>query len=570
MQEQTMQNEGKKTPQDLLGMIISSRHKEEPELDITKLRYVIYARKSTEDETRQVRSIQDQIKDCADVARLRHLKVIGNPIIEMKSAKEADLRPKFTQMIQDIQENKYDAILSWHPDRLARNMREAGTIIDLLDKHIIKDLQFHSASFENSANGKMLLGITFVLSKHYSDHLSDNVNRGNRRSVGEGKYVNKLKHGYYKDNNQLLRPDTTPHNNFLLIQKAWEMRTESESLKEIANYLNTNHYQDALGIGLKGHKPTKMNDKKLSKMFQDPVYAGILDFGVVAPINLIEQYDFEPMISVDQYLKINNMKGLAGIKGKNKGAVKADLLRGMVFCNHCKKPMSTGITKKTNGKNYFFFRCETFGCNFKNKSTRAKVVTDYVIEYLENNKFTIQKSYKEYQKEAENLSKTKEKELSSQKQSLQNRLNNTKESISLTKNFLLQPEHDVSTKKTFEDDLRRYIGETETIKEQIENIDKQKEQNKEAILEEPIFLELFDSLPQILRENRELDYQNYIIQKIFLNFYIDMSEGTGIKSKIDHFGLNKPFDILLKNEKFLSGRGEKTRTSDLRVPNAAR
>ena len=93
---------------------------------------------------------------------------------------------------------------------------------------------------------------------------------------------------------------------------------------------------------------------------------------------------------------------------------------------------------------------------------------------------------------------------------------------------------------------------------------------KDAILEQPKFLELFDSLPQILRENRELDYQNFIIQNIFSNFYIDMSEGTGIKSKIAKFELKKPFDGLLKNGKILSGRGDRTRTCDLTAPSRTR
>lgn len=36
---------------------------DEQELDFTKLKYVLYARKSTDDPQRQVRSIPDQIND---------------------------------------------------------------------------------------------------------------------------------------------------------------------------------------------------------------------------------------------------------------------------------------------------------------------------------------------------------------------------------------------------------------------------------------------------------------------------------------------------------------------------
>jgi len=99
--------------------------------DLTKLRYVLYARKSTEDENRQVRSsIDDQIKDCEKLARELGLRVV-DVIREKKSAKKPSQRPLFTQMLADIGK-KYDAILAWHPDRLCRNMLEGGQIINNL------------------------------------------------------------------------------------------------------------------------------------------------------------------------------------------------------------------------------------------------------------------------------------------------------------------------------------------------------------------------------------------------------------------------------------------------------
>jgi len=61
------------------------------ELDITKLKYVLYARKSTTDETRQVRSIPDQIIDCktlADFAGLNVVKILR----ETQSAKKPNQR----------------------------------------------------------------------------------------------------------------------------------------------------------------------------------------------------------------------------------------------------------------------------------------------------------------------------------------------------------------------------------------------------------------------------------------------------------------------------------------------
>jgi DNA invertase Pin-like site-specific DNA recombinase len=115
---------------------------EEEFLDFTKLKYVLYARKSTEDESRQIRSTGDQIAECRQLASRIGITVAEPPVIEEKSAKSPNNRPLFRQMLKDIRAGKYDGILAWNPDRLARNMLEGGEIIDMIDEGIIKDLKF--------------------------------------------------------------------------------------------------------------------------------------------------------------------------------------------------------------------------------------------------------------------------------------------------------------------------------------------------------------------------------------------------------------------------------------------
>lgn len=196
-------------------------------LDTSSLRYVIYARKSTDEKEKQVHSTEDQVAVCVEYAQDKNLKVVD--ILEEKmTAKQAGVRPVFLKMLEKLRKGEYDGIIAWHPDRLARNMKEAGEVIDLLDKQVIKDLQFKSFSFSNDTSGKMLLGITFVLSKEYTDKLSDDVTRGNRKSLERGSYVNKSKHGYVKDRNGRLVPDG---NNFILVKKAFEMRLSGNGVR---------------------------------------------------------------------------------------------------------------------------------------------------------------------------------------------------------------------------------------------------------------------------------------------------------------------------------------------------
>ena len=189
--------------------------------DLRASRYVIYVRKSTDDPQKQVRSIDDQISECEELAKRLDLHVIGKPIRDDKSAKKPNRREKFKEMIE---RGEINGIVAWHPDRLARNMMEGGQIIQLIDDGKLLDLKFVSFPFTNDANGKMMLGISFALSKHYSDKLSADVRRGNMNALKEGKSSGSYKAGYLRDNETgFYHPEPV---NFAIMQKAWQMRLE--------------------------------------------------------------------------------------------------------------------------------------------------------------------------------------------------------------------------------------------------------------------------------------------------------------------------------------------------------
>lgn len=94
-------------------------------------RYILYARKSTDVEDKQVLSIEAQLAELRKYAKDNGLVVIDT-VIEKKSAKTPG-RPKFGDMLARIQNGEANAILAWHPDRLARNSIDGGQIIYLLD-----------------------------------------------------------------------------------------------------------------------------------------------------------------------------------------------------------------------------------------------------------------------------------------------------------------------------------------------------------------------------------------------------------------------------------------------------
>src|SRR4051812_20555590 len=103
-------------------------------------RFFIYARKSTDDLSRQVRSIDDQIAELRTLAEREKLCVI-DVLTEKQSAKVPG-RPIFNGMLERIEAGEAEGILAWHPDRLARNSVDAGRIIHFVDLKHIKAMRF--------------------------------------------------------------------------------------------------------------------------------------------------------------------------------------------------------------------------------------------------------------------------------------------------------------------------------------------------------------------------------------------------------------------------------------------
>ena len=144
-------------------------------------KFFLYARKSTDVEDKQVLSIEAQIAELRAFAKQNNLNVIDT-FIEKQSAKIPG-RTIFNEMLKKLEKGEADGILSWHPDRLARNSVDGGKIIYLLDCGRITALRFPQFWFENTSQGKFMLSIAFGKSKYYVDSLSENTKRGLRQKV---------------------------------------------------------------------------------------------------------------------------------------------------------------------------------------------------------------------------------------------------------------------------------------------------------------------------------------------------------------------------------------------------
>jgi DNA invertase Pin-like site-specific DNA recombinase len=169
-------------------------------------RFIIYARKSTDEKDRQILSLESQINELRELAIREHLEIVAE-YTEAKTAKTPG-RPVFSYILQQIEKHHADGILAWHPDRLARNSIDGGKIIYLIDIGKIVDLRFPTYRFDNTAQGKFMLSIAFSQSKYYVDNLSENVKRGFREKLRRGEWPGCAPLGYLNDyKNHVIVPD---------------------------------------------------------------------------------------------------------------------------------------------------------------------------------------------------------------------------------------------------------------------------------------------------------------------------------------------------------------------------
>ncbi len=166
-------------------------------LSEVRVKYCLYARKSTESDEMQALSIDSQIKEMEAIAERLNLNVIEVKK-ESHSAKASGERPVYKKLLQEIDQGKFNGVLTWAPDRLSRNAGDLGSLVDLMDQRKLIHIQTYGQTFSNSPNEKFLLMILCSQAKLENDNKSINVKRGLKARVEMGLWPCRPLTGYTK------------------------------------------------------------------------------------------------------------------------------------------------------------------------------------------------------------------------------------------------------------------------------------------------------------------------------------------------------------------------------------
>ena len=307
-------------------------------------KFFLYARKSTDIEDKQILSIEAQITELRAFGKQNNLDIVEE-FIEKQSAKIPG-RPIFGEMLKRIEKGEANGILTWHPDRLARNSVDGGKIIYLIDCGRITTLKFPTFWFEPTPQGKFMLNIAFGQSKYYIDSLSENVRRGLRQKVRQGEYPGPAPIGYINDSRT--KTVVVDRKKARIIKRTFELYAKNNScFEDIANFLAQN--------GILRRSGKVWHKDRVKYLLSNPFYYGHFRYA-----KEVYEGKHEPIIAKKLFDEVQEVLKQRG-RPRHKTEIEPQIFCGLLKCDTCGM-MITGeyrVKKQKNGNvhDYIYYHC---------------------------------------------------------------------------------------------------------------------------------------------------------------------------------------------------------------------
>ncbi len=229
------------------------------------MKYIIYARKSSEDKKRQLYSIEDQLKILQKLAKDRKLSVYDE-ITEEKSAKEVG-RPGFIKMVKLIESGVIQGVICWDADRLARNMIDGATLSHMLQNGILKEIVTPTEIYDKDTD-TIILSIKFGMATQFIRTLKKNITRGMMSRLEKGYHPTSCPLGYDAKG----KGERVPNEFFPLIKKTFELYdTGKYSLRTLAIEMARRGFKTKTG--------NPINKSGIENVLKNPFYYGDIVWG---------------------------------------------------------------------------------------------------------------------------------------------------------------------------------------------------------------------------------------------------------------------------------------------------
>ncbi len=567
--------------------------------------YVIYCRKSSTWDKKQVQSIPDQIKRCKEFAKANWLTIAKRPrdfeklfldqkskqletnasardkkifqsikdefvVTESQTWKIPGKRKKRNKIVKMIKKWEITWLISYSPDRQARNILEWWELINLVDENKI-DLKYTNFHFENTASGKMMLGVWFVFAKQYSDWLSEWITRWIDETVDRGKNMWHNVRWYrrrweWEQDEWYLEPDE----NWEIVYKAFQMKLyEKKTNTDIAQWMNDQWFKYQYG-----KRTIYATAKWLSRIFKVEVFYWLYCIWD-RQIDLNEEWlwYFKPIISKEEYyilqdLLLKKKWGQSFQKSKKENELLDPLPKQVLFWfdwgtmsfnlpNKRRHRENLEELQKTNKKAVLEDVIKLSQISYKANNEKKKdvgliITADLVVKAISKKLRSIkisQKDYEYYMSVLGNKLKQQTKENSELMRQNTRQLNYRNEKLS---DFIAEKWH----LKVWDEKERKVYRETKSeLEQKIQRItseqDDIKADTKNNMIEFEMFLDVFKNIGEYY-DNAPFVRQRKIIKLFISNIKISKKKRLTVEVK--------PSLKSIFNSKLTSGGGDGSRT----------
>ena len=350
--------------------------------------YILYVRKSTDTEDKQVLSLDSQVESMEKIAEQSGIKIF-EMITESRSAKKPYNRPEFAKMMEKLVDGRANGIICWKLDRLARNPIDGGQVSWMLQQGIIQGIKTYDREYLPTDN-VLIMAVELGMANQYVRDLSVNVTRGLYKKAQDGWYPSRAPLGYLNDRSQIKGSRTIVKDpeRFDLVRRMFDyVLTGAYSSLQI---WRTFSKELNLGTLISG----KLSKGYIYRIFSNTFYYG--DYEYPKKSGNWCKGKHEPMITKDEFDRIQVLLNLKTAP-KSKGHFFP--FTTLIRCHNCNARITAEykVKKQKNGNihRYVYYHCtKRIVANCTQKSVEEAILDKQLFNEIE--KITIPPEFHEW------------------------------------------------------------------------------------------------------------------------------------------------------------------------------
>jgi len=315
---------------------------------------VIYARFSSHNQREE--SIEQQVAECKIFAKQQGLEVI-EVYADAAISGRTENRSQFQRLQRDAKKGRFTNIIAYKSNRIARNMVNALTFENDMERLGIK-LYYAKEEFGNNAAGRFALRMMMNVNQFYSENMAEDIRRGMEDNARNCKVNGMVPFGYRRDEDGRPAPDEqlAP-----IVQEIFTRVACGEQFQRIAADLNARGIKTTFG--------RQWTKGSFQNIVRNERYTGVYIYDKIRIENGIP-----PLISKELFMKVQQR---LATKPNPQGRHRENgdyILSGKLFCGECGRHMMGMSGTGRSGSLHYYYACQ--GKKEKPRCTKHNVRRD--------------------------------------------------------------------------------------------------------------------------------------------------------------------------------------------------